>query len=89
MRCFFGRAGIAAAEEMPGLLDEEAVAKSGQTFENRKAEFDSTRSRCGSYQDGDPISGDYGGDVPDGSYPYFREAVALGARQALSRGLDD
>jgi hypothetical protein len=41
MRCYFMRAGhIAGVEEMPGLSDEEAVAKSREMFEARKPEFD-------------------------------------------------
>jgi hypothetical protein len=40
MRCFFMRAGHnAAAEELPELSAEEAVAKSRQMFEERKTEF--------------------------------------------------
>jgi hypothetical protein len=37
MRCFFMRAGhIQTVEEMPGLSDEEAVAKARQMFDERK-----------------------------------------------------
>lgn len=40
MRCYFMRDGhIASVEELPGLSDEEAVARSQRLFEERKAEF--------------------------------------------------
>jgi len=40
MRCFFMRSGhIAGVEELPGLSDEEAVAKSRELFYERKPRF--------------------------------------------------
>jgi hypothetical protein len=41
MRCYFLRAGrIEAVEELPGLSDDEAVAKAHALFSERKREFE-------------------------------------------------
>jgi len=40
MRCYFMRSGhIAGVEELPGLSDEEAIAKSRELFYERKPKF--------------------------------------------------